>query len=83
MDNQEYEVVSMVVENNCGVLARVTSVFGRRGYNIENLTLSKTENPKMAKIVVGLLGNLVDLPNVIEQTKKLEEVKFVELVKGA
>ena len=37
MEGQKLEVLSIVVQNNYGVLARISSLFGRRGYNIDTL----------------------------------------------
>ncbi|MEG2038835.1 MAG: ACT domain-containing protein, partial [Oscillospiraceae bacterium] len=39
------EVISILVHNHSGVLARVSSLFGRRGYNIDSLTVSATNDP--------------------------------------
>ena len=41
----EKYILSVLVKNNAGVLARVSSLFGRRGYNIDSLTVSATNNP--------------------------------------
>ncbi|HJK77265.1 MAG TPA: ACT domain-containing protein, partial [Methanocorpusculum sp.] len=39
---EKKEVLSVLVDNHSGVLARVASLFGRRGYNIDSLTVSAT-----------------------------------------
>ena len=38
------EVLSILVDNHSGVLTRVASLFGRRGFNIDSLTVSDAEN---------------------------------------
>src|SRR5437773_1793002 len=43
---QQQHVITALVENHPGVLARVAGLFARRGYNIESLTVSVTENPR-------------------------------------
>ena len=41
-------VMSVLVVNTAGVLARVAGLFSRRNYNIDSLTVSETENPKFS-----------------------------------
>ena len=47
MESQKLEVLSILVQNNYGVLARISSLFGRRGYNIDTLTVSNTDDPEI------------------------------------
>ena len=47
-------VLSLLVDNNPGVLARVASLFSRRGYNIDSLTAGVTNNPKYTRITVAV-----------------------------
>ena len=48
----EKYILSVLVKNNAGVLARVSSLFGRRGYNIDSLTVSATNNPAVSRITI-------------------------------
>ena len=51
MDNQiKKEVISILVDNQANVLTRVISLFGRRGFNIDSLTVSTTNDPKLSRI---------------------------------
>ena len=43
-------VISLLVDNQNGVLARVASLFCRRGFNIDSLTVSATNDPKISRI---------------------------------
>ena len=52
---QKY-ILSVLVQNNAGVLARVASLFGRRGYNIDSLTVSETNNPGVSYITMAVTG---------------------------
>lgn len=66
--------LSVVVENNPGVLARVTILFGRRGYNIDSLTVSETSDPATSHITLTVTGDEMILEQIIKQISKLEEV---------
>lgn len=69
--------LSIVVENNPGVLARVASLFGRRGYNIDSLTVSETNDPGTSHITLTVTGDEQILEQIIKQVYKLEEVIHV------
>ena len=47
----------LLVENNAGVLARVSSLFMQRGFNIDSLTVSSTDNPNISRITVTTTGD--------------------------
>ncbi|MEC8743805.1 MAG: acetolactate synthase small subunit [Pseudomonadota bacterium] len=66
----ETHTLSVLVDNEPGVLARVVGLFSGRGYNIESLTVSEVDNEKKtSRISVVTSGT----PMVIEQIKKLLE----------
>ncbi|MDQ0439712.1 acetolactate synthase-1/3 small subunit [Kaistia dalseonensis] len=65
-DATETHTLSVLVDNEPGVLARVIGLFSGRGYNIESLTVSETEHEKhRSRITVVTTGS----PQVIEQIK--------------
>src|SRR5216110_1964353 len=65
-DPIDTHTLSVLVQNEPGVLARVIGLFSGRGYNIESLTVSETENQKhVSRITIVTTGT----PNVIEQIK--------------
>lgn len=69
-------VLSLLVDNNPGVLARVAALFSRRGYNIDSITAGITNDPKYTRITVAVSGD----NQILEQIAKLVEVrKIVEL----
>ena len=70
---QDKHVITVKVKNNAGVLARVASLFGRRGYNIESLTVSATNDPSISRMTVVVKGDEDILAQIIHQTAKLEE----------
>ena len=71
------KVVIVLVDNQPGVLTRVTSLFGRRGYNIASLTVSTTNNPDISRITLVIEGNEHMLDQMIFQTSKLEVVQDI------
>ena len=74
---QKY-ILSVIVQNNAGVLARVSSLFGRRGYNIDSLTVSATTDPKISRMSIIVQGDEPILEQIIKQLLKLEEVMRVD-----
>ena len=71
------EVISILVDNQANVLTRVSSLFGRRGFNIDSLTVSATNDPKLSRITVVFTGTEQGLHQIITQTSKLEVVKKI------
>ncbi|MBM3670236.1 MAG: acetolactate synthase small subunit [Actinobacteria bacterium] len=72
--------LSVLVEDKPGVLARVASLFSRRGFNIESLAVGPTEIPDVSRMTIVV--NVADLPleQVTKQLNKLINVlKIVEL----
>ena len=80
MEGQKLEVLSIVVQNNYGVLARISSLFGRRGYNIDTLTVSNTDDPDISRITLTVQGFENEINQIILQTSKLEEVITVDVL---
>lgn len=67
------EVISALVQNHAGVLARVSSLFARRGFNIDSLTVSATNDPAISRITVVVHDDEKVLDQIIKQTARLEE----------
>ena len=78
MDKQiKREVISILVDNSANVLTRISSLFGRRGYNIDSLTVSATSDPTLSRITVVFTGTDQGLHQILTQTAKLEVVKKI------
>ena len=73
----EKYILSVTVQNNAGVLARVSSLFGRRGYNIDSLTVSATTDPQVSCMSIIVQGDHMVLEQIMKQLAKLEEVMHV------
>lgn len=65
------------VENNAGVLARVASLFVQRGFNIDSLTVSPTENEAISRITIMTRGDERFFSQIMKQTGKLIETKMI------
>ena len=70
----ERHTISVLVENRPGVLARVAGLFARRGYNIDSLAVSATENPTISRMTMVTMGDDQHLEQVIKQLDKLIDV---------
>ena len=68
-------VISLLVDNHAGVLTRVSSLFGRRGYNIDSLTVSATNNPAISRITI--VDDETELQQIILQSANLQETQQV------
>ena len=75
----EKTVISLMVENNAGVLARVAMLFGRRGFNIDSLTVSATDNPDTSRITITTTGDEQIINQIVLQTGKLVEVRAIRV----
>ena len=72
--------LSVLVENKPGVLARVASLFSRRGFNIESLAVGPTEHDDVSRMTIVINVDDVPLDQVRKQLDKLVNVlKIVEL----
>ncbi len=72
--------LSVLVENKPGVLARIASLFSRRGFNIESLAVGPTEREEISRMTIVVNLDELPLEQVTKQLNKLVEVlKIVEL----
>src|SRR5919108_1323003 len=72
--------LSVLVENKPGVLARVASLFSRRGFNIESLAVGPTEHSDVSRMTIVVAVDELPLEQVTKQLNKLVNViKIVEL----
>ncbi len=75
-------VIAVYVENKYGVLARVSGMFMRRGFNIDSLTVGETDDPNFSRITVTINGDEYAREQLIHQLKKLHNVKQVKLLEN-
>ncbi|MGO4496865.1 acetolactate synthase small subunit [Paenibacillus sp. 2RAB27] len=72
--------VSVLVNNQPGVLQRVSGLFGRRGFNIESITVGESEENGLSRMVIVTTGDDNTLEQISKQLYKLIDViKVVDL----
>ena len=76
----EKHVLSVLVKNSSGVLTRVAGLFARRGFNIDSLSVGRTENPEISRMTITLMGGEAVLEQFTKQLNKLEDVLRVLLL---
>ncbi len=78
MDNKKDDkhILSLMVENQPGVLSRITGLFSGRGFNIESLCVAETNDPDVSRITLVTRGEL----SIIEQIKK-QLNKLINIIK--
>ncbi|WP_305064340.1 acetolactate synthase small subunit, partial [Methanococcoides sp.] len=66
--------LAVLVENKYGVLARVSGLFSRRGFNIDSLAVGITEDPTISRMTIIVSGDDHVLEQVMKQLNKLIDV---------
>jgi len=70
--------ISVLVENEFGVLARVAGLFSSKGYNIDSLSVSETIDPTLSRMTIVTHGSDQIIEQIIKQLNKLVNVISVE-----
>jgi acetolactate synthase-1/3 small subunit len=79
MANDQF-VISVLVTNHAGVLSRVSSLFSRRGFNIDSLTVGVTEDPKFSRITICSTCDDATKDQIVKQLSKLHDVKKLQVM---
>ncbi|MEJ2395057.1 MAG: acetolactate synthase small subunit [Candidatus Thiodiazotropha sp.] len=76
-------IISILMENESGALARVANLFSARGYNIESLTVAPTEDATLSRMTLVTRGSDEIIEQITKQLNKLiDVVKLVDLTEG-
>ena len=67
-------ILTLLVENKPGVLARIAGLFSRRGFNIDTLAVGPTDDPMLSRMTLTLDGALHPIDQVTKQLHKLVNV---------
>lgn len=76
-------VLSVYVENQPGVLVRVASMFSRREFNIDSLSVGVTQSPEFSRITVVVHGDASLIDQMIRQLEKMPVVRAVQRLDAA
>ncbi len=74
-------VYSLLVDNNPGVLSRISGLFSRRGYSIDSITAGVTADPRFTRITIVASGDELILSQIEKQVRKLEDVIEIKVLK--
>ncbi|WP_177504844.1 acetolactate synthase small subunit [Anaerosinus sp.] len=75
-------IVSVLVQNQPGVLVRVASMFSRREFNIDSLSVGVTQSPEYSRMTVVIHGDKGVISQMVKQLEKLLEVVAVQLLEA-
>jgi acetolactate synthase-1/3 small subunit len=67
-------IISILLQNEAGALARVSGMFSARGYNIESLSVATTNDPAVSRLTLVTLGSDAVIDQIIKQTRKLIDI---------
>lgn len=72
--NDERHLISVVVQNRAGVLARVIGLFSGRGFNIDSLAVGETEDPDLSRLTMVTRGDQMVVEQIRKQLNRLIDV---------
>jgi acetolactate synthase-1/3 small subunit len=72
--------ISIIVANEAGELSRIVGLFSARGYNIETISVGKTQDPRWSKATVVTHGDDTTIEQIVKQCSRLARVKEVKAV---
>lgn len=76
-------IISVLLENEAGALARVVGLFAARAYNIETLNVAPTEDPTLSRMTIVTVGSDAIIEQITKHLNRLiEVVKVVDLTDG-
>lgn len=77
-------IISILLQNEAGALARVAALFSSRGYNIESLSVAPTEQVELSRLTLVTSGPDEAIEQIVAQLEKLVDVvSIVDMTRGA
>ncbi|HHX59998.1 MAG TPA: acetolactate synthase small subunit, partial [Epulopiscium sp.] len=71
------KILSVLVENNYGVVARIAGLFTRRGFNLNSFTGEETDDPNVSRITISVTQKEDEIYQIRKQVEKLVDIKKV------
>ena len=82
--DEEYHIISTLVEDKPGVLQKVAGLFNRRGFNIDGITVGESEVEGLSRMVITVHADKKGLEQVTKQLNKVVDVvKIKDISKNA
>lgn len=75
-------IIGILLQNESGALSRVAGLFSSRGYNIESLSVSATDDPALSRITLVTKGSEAVVQQIVKQLNKLIDVVAVDDMTG-
>ena len=72
--NEDRHIISALVQNKSGVLARVVGLFSSRGFNIDSLAVGETESPEVSRLTMVTRGDRTVVEQIRKQLNRLIDV---------
>ena len=66
--------ISLYVENQIGVLAKISGLFSGKSYNLDSLTVGETEDPTISRMTIGLTSDDITFEQIKKQLNRMVEV---------
>lgn len=79
----ERRILAVRLENHAGALNRVANLFSQRGFNLDSVTVSPTEDPTVSRMTLTTSGSPRQMEQAIAQVKNLVDVLAVDDLTGA
>lgn len=79
MDAKQF-ILSVLVNNEAGVLTRVSGLFARRSFNIDSLSVAETQDPQLSRITIAATGDDYLRQQIVKQLEKLHDVRVVQVM---
>ena len=83
MDSVKLRTLSVLVDNESGVLSQISRLFSRKGFNVESLAVGVTEDPKVSRMTIEVLANDHHTDLICNQLNKMVPVHSVKLLEAS
>ena len=80
MEEVKLRTLSVLVDNEAGVLSQVSRLFSRKGFNVESLAVGATDNPAISRMTIEVLANQNQTNLMCNQLAKMVPVHSVKLL---